>query len=221
MDRRKNRSLAQALIRFEHIAAFLIQLRMKPIRLLSCLLAIVATFQFSATAQSSHPMPRRSSIILIVADGLGTGDLSCYGQKQFETPNLDKLAADGIRFTHYSAGAMESSAACADLMLGTGNAPTNRDVTLGPADVTLAQLLKNSGYWTCLIGEWNLGGQFSIGSPWLKGFDEFAGYLTPGDAANAYSDFIWRYEHEPTNDAEVSFNGPEVVYDNTGGKKDK
>jgi arylsulfatase A-like enzyme len=192
---------------------------MKPIRLLSCLLAALAAFQFFAAAQSPHPMPRRSSVILIVADGLGAGDLSCYGQKQFQTPNLDKLAAGGIRFTHYSAGAAESSAACADLMLGVGNAPTNTDVTLGPGDVTIAQLLENSGYWTCLIGEWNLGNQFSIGSPWLKGFDEFAGYLTPDDAANAYSDFIWRYEPGRTNGMVATFNGPETVYENSGGNQ--
>ncbi|HSY44060.1 MAG TPA: sulfatase-like hydrolase/transferase [Candidatus Acidoferrum sp.] len=194
---------------------------MKPIRLLSCLLAALAAFQFSAVAQSAHPMPRRPNIILVVADGLSANDLSCYGQTQFQTPNLDKLAAEGIRFTHYSAGAAESSAACADLMLGTGSAPTNGDFTLGQADVTIAQVLKNSGYWTGLIGEWNLGGQSSIGSPWLKGFDEFAGYLTPGDAANAYSEFIWRYEHNPTNDSVAVFNGPEVIYDNTGGKQGK
>lgn len=195
---------------------------MKPIRLLSCLLMALwalAAFQFSAGAQSSHPMPRRSNIILIVADGLGAGDLSCYGQKQFQTPHLDQLAAEGVRFTHYSAGALESSAACADLMLGTGNAPTNGDITLGADDVTIAQLLKNSGYWTCLIGEWNLGDQSSAGSPWLKGFDEFAGYFSPEDAANAYSDFIWRYEPDGTNEAEADFNGREGVYANTGGKK--
>jgi arylsulfatase A-like enzyme len=204
---------------FEHVAAFAIQLRMNPIRLLSGLLAALAVFQFSAAAQSSRPMPRRPSIILVVADGLGAGDLSCYGQTQFQTPNLDKLAAGGIRFTHYSAGAAESSAAWADLMLGVGNTPTNTDVTLEPGDVTIAQLLKNSGYWTCLIGEWNLGGQFTTGSPWLHGFDEFAGYLTHDDALNDYSDFIWRYEPGSTNVDAPEFNGSEVVYANSGGKR--
>lgn len=192
---------------------------MKPIRLLFGLLAVLAAFQSSATAQSSPPLPRRTSIIVIVADGLAAGDLSCYGQTRFQTPNLDKFAAEGIRFTHYTAGAAQSSAAFADLLLGNGQAPTNTAVTLGPGDVTVAQLLKDSGYWTGLIGEWNLGDQRSTGSPWMKGFDQFAGYFSSDPAVDDYADFIWRYEPARANSNVPAFNRPETVYANTSGKK--
>jgi arylsulfatase A-like enzyme len=194
---------------------------MKPIRWLSFFLAVLAAFQFSAAAQSSRPIPRRSNIILIVADGLGAGDLSCYSQTQFQTPNLDKLAAEGIRFTHYSAGAAVSTAASADLMLGIGNAPTNADFTLAPDDTTIARLLQNSGYLTCLLGEWNLGDQNSSGAPWRKGFNEFGGYFNPADAANPYSDFIWRYEPDRKDSGVAAFNGSSMIYDNTAGQNGK
>ena len=87
---------------------------MKSIRfncLCRALLLSALLLEFSANAQplvisnaAPRAIPRRASIILIVADGLGYGDLSCYGQTNFQTPNLDKLAAEGIRFTNYFAG---------------------------------------------------------------------------------------------------------------------
>ena len=66
------------------------------------------------------------------------------------------------------------------------------DIPLAPDEITVAQMLKNSGYHTGLIGEWNLGDENSSGAPWKKGFDEFAGYLDPNDAENFYADYIWR-----------------------------
>src|SRR5260221_10935426 len=74
---------------------------------------------FTNTAPAARTaMPRRANIILIVADGLGYGDLSCYGQKKYSTPNLDQLAAGGVRFTNYQAGAAAGSPAPAALLLG-------------------------------------------------------------------------------------------------------
>ncbi len=67
------------------------------------------------------------------------------------------------------------------------------DVPLAANDITVAQILKKSGYHTGLIGEWDLGGEGTGGAPWHKGFDEFAGYFDPSDAENYYADFIWRY----------------------------
>ena len=172
-----------------------------------------------AGAQSQQALPRRPNIILIVADGLSAGDLSCYGQAQFQTPNLDKLAAGGIRFTHYSAGGVASSRAHATLMTGKEIGTADADVTLAPDDTTIAQLLRSSGYFTCLVGEWNLGDQNSYGAPWLKGFNEFGGYFTLADAENAYADFIWRYEPAMGPGKAPTFNGPEMIYANTGGKQ--
>ena len=192
---------------------------MKPLRFVSCVLLALAAFQLSAAAQSAHPMPRRPNIILIVADNLAASDLSCYGQTQFQTPNLDKLAAEGVRFTRYAAGAPAASPARAALMTGRaiGFAATN--VTLNSDDVTIAQLLKNSGYYTSLLGEWDLGDKDSSGAPWQKGFDEFAGYFTPADAAAPYAGYIWRYESDPAISDDITYNGSEMVYANTGGKK--
>jgi arylsulfatase A-like enzyme len=176
-----------------------------------------AQAQFVITNSSPKPMPRRPNIILIVADGLGYGDLSCYGQTKFQTPNLDRLAAEGIRFTSYYAGDAASSPARAALMLGKDSGQLKQradvDVPLATDDVTVAQLLKQSGYHTGLIGEWDLGGDGTSGVPWNKGFDEFAGYFDAGEAENYYADYMWRH------DSEAHFQGKAPVYENAGGKK--
>ena len=174
---------------------------------------LAALLEFSAGAQTPlvftnaapQAIPRRASIILIVADGLGYGDLSCYGQTKFQTPNLDKLAAEGIRFTNYFAGIAASSPA------------------RGSGETTIAQTLKNSGYHTGLIGQWNLGDENSPVTPWKTGFDEFAGYLNSKDAENFYADYIWRYApksiYNETNGQMETFNDRETIYTNTAGQK--
>ena len=176
-----------------------------------------AELSFIFTNSTPAAMPRRPSIILIVADGLGYGDLSCYGQTKFQTPNLDRLAAGGIRFTSYYAGDAVSSPSRAALMLGKDSGHLKQradvDVPLTADDITVAQVLKQSGYHTALIGEWDLGGDGTSGAPWNKGFDEFAGYFDSADAENYYADYIWR--HDPT----TGFHGREMLYPNTDEKK--
>ncbi|MGA2855005.1 MAG: sulfatase-like hydrolase/transferase, partial [Verrucomicrobiota bacterium] len=173
-------------------------------RLCRALLLPALLLEFSANAQplvlsnaAPRAIPRRASIILVVADGLGCGDLSCYGQTNFQTPNLDKLAAEGVRFTNYYAGDTADSPACAALVLGKDSGHLRQradaDISLAPDETTVAQMLKNSGYRTGLIGEWNMGGENSSGAPWKKGFDEFAGYLDANDAGNFYADYMFRY----------------------------
>jgi arylsulfatase A-like enzyme len=189
---------------------------------------------FSANAQSlvfsntaPPAIPRRASIILVVADGLGYGDLSCYGQTNFQTPNLDKLAAEGIRFTSYYAGAAAGSPARAALMLGTDSGHLRQradaDVSLAPDEITVAQMLQQSGYRTGLIGEWNLGDENSSGAPWKKGFDEFAGYFDAKDAENFYADYMWRYAPKSifneANNQMDTFMGRETLVPNLGGAK--
>jgi arylsulfatase A-like enzyme len=170
--------------------------------------------------------PRRPSIMLIVADGLGYGDLSCYGQTKFQTPNLDQLAAEGVRFTNYYAGDTASSPARAALLLGRDpnhlRQRADADVPLAPGELTVGQLLKQTGYHTGLIGEWDLGGDATGGAPWRKGFDEFAGYLDPNDATNYYADYVWRYAPQSlltTNNQREDFIGKETLYPNTGGQR--
>jgi arylsulfatase A-like enzyme len=199
-------------------------------RLFRVFVLLAALLDFSARAQpsslSATPVPRRASIILIAADGLGYGDLSCYGQTKFQTPNLDKLAAEGIRFTNYFADADSFSSQAA--LLTAKN--TMLEISVSPehmffsADgITVAQVLKNSGYHTGLIGEWDLGDENSSSAPWKKGFDEFAGYLNSKDAENFYADYIWRYSpksiYNETNGQMDTFNDRETLYANSGGKK--
>jgi arylsulfatase A-like enzyme len=173
---------------------------------------------FTNVAPAAHAaIPRRASIIFIQCDGLGYGDLSCYGQTKFQTPNLDRLAAEGMQFTNYSAAA-DSASSQAALLTGRNPSPS-----LAPDAITVAQVLKNSGYHTGLIGEWNLGDEHSAGAPWKKGFDEFAGYLNPADAENFYADYIFRYAprsiFNPTNNQLEDYLGREMLYPNTGGQK--
>ncbi len=184
-----------------------------------------AALSFVFTNHPPQLMPHRPSIILIVADGLGYGDLSCYGQTKFQTPNLDRLATEGIRFTGYYAGDAASSPSRAALMLGKDSGHLRQradvDIPLAPDEMTVAQLLKQSGYHTGLIGEWNLGDETTRGAPWKKGFDEFAGYFDPADAGNFYADYMWRYAPQSmltTNNQEADFIGKEMIYPNTGGK---
>jgi arylsulfatase A-like enzyme len=185
-----------------------------------------AQLSFVFTNQPPQVLPRRPSIILIVADGLGHGDLSCYGQTKFQTPNLDRLAAEGIRFTSYYAGDAASSPSRAALLLGRDSEHLRQrpdaNVPQAASEVTVGQLLKQSGYHTGLIGEWNLGSDGIGGAPWLSGFDEFAGYLDPNDASNYYADYIWRYAPQSiltTNNQKEDFAGKEMIYPNTGGQK--
>ena len=204
-------------------------------RMLAGVLLTAAAFEFASTAHAQpvstnvvrRPLPRRSSIILIVADGLGYGDLSCYGQTKFQTPNLDRLAAGGVRFTSYYAGDAVSSPSRAALMLGRESGHLKQradaDVPLAADDITVAQFLKQSGYRTGLVGEWDLGGDGTSGAPWSKGFDRFDGYLDPGDAENYYADFIWCYapksSSNPTNNQREDYLSRVPLIANAGGAK--
>ncbi len=169
-----------------------------------------------STDMTSRPkvLPRRTSILLIQCEGLGYGDLSCYGQTNYITPNIDQLAAEGMRFTNYYAGDAAASPARAALLTGLDSGHLAQradvDVPLAADTPTIAEVLKKSGYRTGFIGEWVLGDQNSSGAPWKKGFDEFAGYFDPLDAANMFADFMWRYPHVIRDE---SFNIRKVILD--------
>ncbi len=181
----------------------------------------------NAASATPRVLPRRPNIILITTHGLGYGDLSSYGQVKFQTPNLDRMAANGIRFTNYSAGGVASSPVRAALLTGMelGQLKQREEVNvpLAPDEITIAQLLKNSGYHTGLIGEWDLGSDGTSGAPWNKGFDEFAGYFDPADAENYYADYIWRYAPggtlNPTNNQREDYIGREMLYANMDNKR--
>ena len=144
-------------------------------------------------AQRSVP-----NIIIILVDDLGYGDLGCYGQKQIKTPNLDRMASEGLRFTDCYAGSTVCAPSRCTLMTGfhTGHARIrgNAMVPLRPEDATVAEILKQAGYTTALIGKWGLGEAGTTGIPTKKGFDSFFGYLNQVHAHNYYPDFLWRGE---------------------------
>ena len=126
------------------------------------------------------------NIIYILADDLGYGDLSCYGQEKFSTPHLDQLARDGIRFTRHYSGSTVCAPSRSVLMTGlhTGHTPIrgNQEVKpegqwpLSASAETLAERLKEVGYVTGAFGKWGLGFPGSEGDPVKQGFDRFFGY---------------------------------------------
>jgi arylsulfatase A-like enzyme len=138
----------------------------------------------------------RPNVIFILADDLGYGDLGCYGQKKIPTPHLDRLAAEGMRFTQFYAGATICAPSRNVLMTGRhGGRITirgNAKEPLAPNDRTVAELFKSAGYATALTGKWGLGYEGTDAIPTRKGFDYFFGYLDQTHAHNYYPTFLLR-----------------------------
>lgn len=150
----------------------------------------------------------RPNMVFILADDLGYGDLGCYGQTRFETPCLDALAAQGMRFTQAYAGSTVCAPSRCALMTGlhTGHARIrgNALVPMTEEDTCVASLLREAGYATAAIGKWGLGEPGTTGIPNRQGFDYWFGYLNQVHAHNYYPDRLWRNEEEvpvPGNEA--------------------
>ncbi|MHB8524476.1 MAG: arylsulfatase [Limisphaerales bacterium] len=140
------------------------------------------------------------NIIFILADDLGYGDLGCYGQTKIQTPNIDKLAAEGMRFTQCYAGSTVCAPSRCCLMTGlhTGHCwiRGNAQVPLRPDDTTVAEMLKRAGYRTAATGKWGLGLEGTTGAPNQKGFDDWFGYLDQTHAHDYYPEFLWRNDRK-------------------------
>lgn len=162
----------------------------------------------------SDPQP---NIIFILADDMGYGDLACYGNKYIKTPNIDKLAETGTRFTQCYAGSGISSPSRCALMTGknTGNTTIRdnfcvegglegkkgeniiRRMHLLPEDTTIATILSSAGYRTCLVNKWHLDGFNPQATPLNRGFDEFNGWLISTPYSNdPYYYPYWRFNNE-------------------------
>ena len=164
--------------------------------------------------------PDKPNIIYILADDLGYGDLSCYGQQRFKTPNIDRLASGGIRFTDHYAGCTVCAPSRAALMTGlhtghclvrgnyeTGPNGFGGELPLRPGDVTIAEVLKKAGYRTGLFGKWGMGMDGTTGEPNKKGFDYAYGFLNQAYAHHYYPEYVFR-------------NGKkEPIPENSGGKR--
>ncbi|MCO8121045.1 arylsulfatase [Stieleria sp. TO1_6] len=152
----------------------------------------------------------RPNIVFILADDLGYGELGCYGQQKIRTPNLDRLAADGMRFLQHYSGAPVCAPARCTLMtgqhLGHAEIRSNRDSGNGrifPGQfpiteqiVTIAEVLRDAGYQTGAFGKWGLGPSNTSGSPIKQGFDRYYGYNCQRNAHSFYPAFLDSDERE-------------------------
>ncbi len=161
-----------------------------------CVVVGISAFTIFSTNQT--PKATSPNIVLIFMDDLGYGDLSCYGALQYRTPNLDKLAGEGVRFTNFLAAQAVCSASRAALMTGcypnrvgiSGALFPNAKVGLNPDETTIAELLKEKGYATGMFGKWHLGDRPEF-LPTKQGFDEYVGL--------PYSNDMWpvHYDGKP------------------------
>ena len=156
-----------------------------------------ATLAAQTSANRSKP-----NLVFILADDLGYGDLGCYGQKRLATPNIDRMAAEGLKFNQAYAGSTVCAPSRCVLMtgkhLGHATVRGNKRPELGLAEgeETVASLLRKSGYRTAMFGKWGLGGPGTGSTPTRRGFDEFFGYFDQLHAHNFYPEHLWDNENE-------------------------
>jgi len=159
------------------------------------------TSQPTATTESESEPASPPNIIYILADDLGYGDLSCYGQTKFSTPHIDRLASQGIQFTQHYSGNTVCAPSRSALMTGlhTGHTPIrgNKEVMpegqhpLPDSIFTLAEMFQEAGYTTGAFGKWGLGYPGSEGDPNQQGFDEFYGYNCQRYGHHYYPRHLW------------------------------
>ncbi len=138
----------------------------------------------------------KPNIVYILVDDAGYGDLGCYGQKTLTTPNLDRMAAEGMKFTRHYAGCTVCAPSRCVLLTGlhTGHSRIRGNGLGGvpDTDLTVPKLLKSAGYVTACIGKYGLGMPLPVDDPNKKGFDHFFGYVDTGHAHNTYTTFLIR-----------------------------
>ncbi len=171
----------------------------------------------------------KPNIVYILADDLGYGDLSCYGQKFFQTPNIDRLAQEGMMFNQHYSGSTVCAPSRSCLMTGLHTGHTyirgNKEVRpegqypLADSIVTLAELLQEQGYYTGAFGKWGLGPPGSEGDPLNQGFDEFFGYNCQRLAHHYYPRHLWDNDEKlmiPENEGlKKGLYAPEIIQEKT------
>jgi arylsulfatase A-like enzyme len=163
--------------------------------------AIAAFLVLPSSPAGDAVQARKPNIVLILADDLGYGDIGPYGQKHILTPNLDRLAAQGRRFTQAYAGAAVCAPSRSVLMTGlhTGHTAVRANagtIPLRAEDVTVAEVLQGAGYATGGFGKWGLGDAGSAGVPTTQGFKEFFGYLHQIHAHTYFPEFLWHNDRK-------------------------
>ncbi|NQU20315.1 MAG: arylsulfatase [Candidatus Nealsonbacteria bacterium] len=181
----------------------------------TCLLTLITVVLLVAAAGAAE----RPNVIYIMTDDLGYGDLGCFGQQRIQTPNLDKLADEGMKLTDYYAGCTVCRPS--RLVLWTGRHAghtainSNAGYVFKPEDVTVAELLHKAGYATGGVGKWAMGRPGSGGEPNQHGFDFWFGYLDQGEAHNYYPPHLYRCAGEKVEQVPLKGN---VLMDDTNAR---
>ncbi len=161
----------------------------------------IITILLFSVAQTNAQKINPPNIIFIFADDLGYGDIGCYGQQKIETPNIDELAKQGMKFTQFYSGSTVCGPARCSFFTGlhTGHTVIRGNKSFAPEGqtplpdsvITLANLLQNNGYATAAFGKWGLGFNQNSGDPNKKGFDKFYGYNCQSLAHDYYPPYLW------------------------------
>lgn len=192
-------------------------------------LLIIALAVLSLNACAKKKEAQKPNIIYILADDLGYGDLSCYGQTKFQTPHTDELAATGMKFTQHYTGSTVCAPSRSTLMTGlhTGHTPirgnkeleTEGQFPMAAEYLTVAELLKEKGYTTGAFGKWGLGYIGSEGDAINQGFDYFFGYNCQRMAHRYYPPYLWendeKYPLEGNDWTNTVTYAPDVVQEKT------
>jgi arylsulfatase A len=194
---------------------------------------LFASGAYSALGSACHKLGKKArskpNIIFISADDLGYGDLSCYGQTHFQTPNIDQLVANGIRFTDFYSGSTVCAPSRSSLLTGqhTGHTPIRGNKEIFPEGqhpmpagvITVARLLQEAGYITGAFGKWGLGFPGSEGDPNNQGFDEFFGYNCQRYAHNYYPRHLWHNQEKviisENEGTKTGTYGPNLIHEKT------
>ncbi len=155
----------------------------------------------SCESSNDQVIDQRPNIIFLIADDAGYGDFGCYGQKIFNTPNIDRMASEGMLFTQHYSGSTVCAPSRSSLMTGqhTGHTFIRGNKGVQPEGQypipdslqILPELLKKAGYVTGGFGKWGLGGPGTEGDPVNQGFDEWFGYNCQSLAHNYYPEYLW------------------------------
>lgn len=177
-----------------------------------------AALTAASCGQDGKTPAKQPNVVFILADDLGWGDLSCYGQELFQTPNIDALAQSGIRFTQAYSGTTVSAPSRSCLVTGmhSGHTPIrgNKEILpegqhpLPEGTVTIFKDLKNAGYTTGAFGKWGLGPVGSTGDPQAQGVDRFFGPNCQRLAHSYYPDHVW----DNSTYVELTDNCEEIPY---------
>lgn len=174
-----------------------------PFKLARHIIPFILVISFISCKEKTEPTVKNTlpNIIYILADDLGYGDLSCYGQKKFKTPHIDKLASQGMLFTQHYSGSTVCAPSRSALLTGMHTGHTmirgNKEVRpegqypISDDTYTIAEEMKKAGYTTGAFGKWGLGFPGSSGDPTNQGFDTFFGYNCQRLGHNYYPRHLW------------------------------